>query len=256
MTTTANDGLAIATFGIVEFTAGSVGPAAPTITAVQLTTTSIRVTVDSDAGTTNTLLYRAVSDSAWTTGNNRVGDGDIDITGLATGTRYYIIVYSDNANSLSVASNMVAVTLTDSDILIEKGLFAYLSNESTITAIVSTRIFPLIVPQDQSYSAITYDRTSGDPEMTNDGESGLIEANFVLNCWATTYAGAKALSEALRLVLGGFGKSTMGAVTVNRSAMTDDSDVTPEYEGNTSRIKAFGVAFDLQIWYQQTPASP
>ena len=111
MTVVANDGLARATWGLVELTATSVDPTAPTLSAVQLTDTSIRATIDGDAGVTNNLLYRASSDLAWTSGGNRSGDGDIDITGLTTGTEYLILAYSDNGNSLSVPSNEISVTL-------------------------------------------------------------------------------------------------------------------------------------------------
>ncbi len=250
-----NDPVAEASLGLFEDGAAVVAPSAPTVSAVQLTPTSIRVTVNGDDGVTNRILYRPVTSSTYLDGGSRSGDGTVDITSLTTGVKYFITAYSDDTGVFSIISTEVSVTLTDGDIIIEKGLYAYLTNESDITDIVSLRIFPMIVPETESYPAITYDRTSGDPKMTNDGESGLIETNFILKCWATTYAGAKDLAEALRLVLNGFGKSTMGAVTVNRSAMTDDSDMTPEYEGNTSRIKAYGVAFDLQIWYQQTVAT-
>jgi len=250
-----NDPVAIATLGLFQDGAAVSAPDAPVLSAVQLTTTSIRATVNGDDGATNELLYRAATAAAWTSGGSRSGDGTKDITGLATNTKYFLISYSDNSGVFSIPSNEVSVFLTDGDIVIEKGLYAYLTNESDITDIVSTRIFPMIVPQGQSYPAITYDRTSGEHEMTVDGESGLVEANFILKCWATTYAGAKSLADALRLVLDGFGPSTMGAVTVNRSHLSDDSDMTPEYEGSSSKVKAYGVAFELQIIYQETAAT-
>ena len=254
MTISANDGIAIATWGIVETAPAS--PSAPTVAAAQQTTTSIRVTITDGVGVTNRILYRPTTSGTYLDGGNRSGNGTVDITSLTTGVKYYITAYADDGGVFSVVGNEVSVTLTDGDIIIEKGLYAYLSNESGITDIVSTRIFPMIVPQGQNYPAITYDRTSGDHEITYDGAEGLVEANFILKCWAATYAGAKDLADALRLVLDGFGKSTMGSVTVNRSHLSDDSDMTPEYEGNTSNIKAYGVAFDLQIYYQETPAAP
>lgn len=112
MTTVANDGLARATWGLVELTATSVDPTAPTITAVELTTTSIRVTVDGDADVTNTVFYVLSDGTAWTTGNNRSGNGDIDITGLIAGNTYDMVVQSDNTNSLSVMSNKATITLS------------------------------------------------------------------------------------------------------------------------------------------------
>lgn len=250
-----NDALAIATHGLFEDGVAPSTPSVPTVAAVQLTTTSIRVTITNGAGVTNRILYYPVTSGTYLDGGNRSGNGTKDITSLTTGVKYFITAYADDGGIFSVVGNEVSVTLTDGDIIIEKGLFAYLSNESDITDIVSTRIYPMIVPQGTAYPAITYDLTANTPEMTNDGESGLTEANFVLKCWAATYAEAKNLAETLRLNLNGFGKGTMGAVTVNRASKTDDSDMTPELEGNLSIVKAYGVAFDLQIWYQQTPAS-
>lgn len=111
-TTVAKDFLAIATWGLHELTATFVAPTVPTITAVELTTTSIRVTVDGDAGVTNTVYYDLSDGTAWTTGNDRSGDGTINITGLIAGNTYVIVVQSDNTNSLSVMSNKVQLTLS------------------------------------------------------------------------------------------------------------------------------------------------
>lgn len=111
MTVIANDTLAIATLGLFELTATSVDPTAPTLSAVQLTDTSIRATIDGDAGVTNNLWYMAESDLAFTFSDSRSGDGTLDITGLVTGTKYFLIAQSDNGNSLSVFSNQIAVTL-------------------------------------------------------------------------------------------------------------------------------------------------
>jgi len=73
----------------------AVAPGQPKITAFSIGDGSITVTVDGDAGATNTLWYKiAGSDDDYTEGNNRVGDGDIVQSGLSNGTVYEVIIVS------------------------------------------------------------------------------------------------------------------------------------------------------------------
>ena len=73
---------------------------------------AVTATVAGDAAATNTLYYRAVTDNAWTTGNNRSGDGTIAATGLTSGTQYTFIAVSttDGANSLPSLCVTLVVT--------------------------------------------------------------------------------------------------------------------------------------------------
>ena len=73
---------------------------------------AVTATVDGDAGVTNTLYYRKDSDTAWTEGTGRSGDGDIAQTGLDDVTHYWFVVISSASGYTSVPSLPVGVFVT------------------------------------------------------------------------------------------------------------------------------------------------
>ncbi len=77
---------------------GGIGdtPSVPVITA-SVSGTTATITFDGDAGATNYLLYKASGATAWTSGGNRPGDGDIAVPDLSAGVRYTFVGYSFNA---------------------------------------------------------------------------------------------------------------------------------------------------------------
>jgi len=112
MTIRGNDIIALVTGGTLEdYTAGT-GINAPVISAVA-GTDSITVTIDGDSGVTNEVNYKLSTDSEWSDGGSRSGDGDVVISDLTAGT-YQVVAYSSNDGVLSVPSNMVDITIADS----------------------------------------------------------------------------------------------------------------------------------------------
>lgn len=86
-------------------------PGAPSFTVAD-GTNAVTVTIDGDAGVTNYVRYKGSADADWLDGGNIVGDGDVEITGLANDVPYIIMVYSvDGAGNSSVPGVAVNVTL-------------------------------------------------------------------------------------------------------------------------------------------------
>ncbi len=82
---------------------------APILSSVTvLTSTSVRASVAGDPGATH-CLYFGVPGEPWIAGAERVGDGDIDQTGLTAGARY---LFMDIADSDPTPSNVLSRTLT------------------------------------------------------------------------------------------------------------------------------------------------
>jgi hypothetical protein len=74
-------------------------------------------------------------------------------------------------------------------------VYDMLANDAGVAAIVGTRIYPVLLPQDTLYEAITYQRISSTPQ---NGSTTLRETRYQINCWALTYAEAQALASAVR----------------------------------------------------------
>ena len=79
-----------------------------------------------------------------------------------------------------------------------KAVYGILSANSTVTNIVSTRIFPEIAEQEAATPFVVYQLQSVDPEDTHDGPSKLDEVRFEFMCYADTYNEAADLATAVR----------------------------------------------------------
>lgn len=73
-----------------------------------------------------------------------------------------------------------------------------LSAAAPVTALVGTRISPLIRTQDLILPAVTLQRITLTPTNTFAGNGGLDDTRLQVDSWATTYAGARALAIAVR----------------------------------------------------------
>lgn len=85
--------------------------------------------------------------------------------------------------------------------MISDHLNTYLNAQSSITSIVSTRIYPVILPQKPTYPAITYRDDDHDVDETFAGQSGPTDSIYSIDAWATTYAGTTTLGNAIRTAL-------------------------------------------------------
>lgn len=63
-------------------------------------------------------------------------------------------------------------------------------------ALVATRIYPRIRPQNSALPAITYTVPGGARDATLKGLSGTRRPRIQIDCWAATYAQSRALAEA------------------------------------------------------------
>ena len=73
---------------------------------------------------------------------------------------------------------------------IEEAIYSYLSGEAGITTIVGNRIYPMILPQDTDYPALTYFRVSGPEHHDKDVAFPRIQ----ISCWAEKYEEARTLA--------------------------------------------------------------
>ena len=77
---------------------------------------------------------------------------------------------------------------------IESLVYGRLTSYSGITAI-TTRAYPLLLPQSPTYEALTYQKISNTEQK---GTSTLKDARFQLNCWAASYGEAHALATEVK----------------------------------------------------------
>ena len=88
---------------------------------------------------------------------------------------------------------------------IETDLYSTLSNDSGVTAICSTRIYPNPAPESAARPLVSYQMVSGERILDLPGTSNSIRKRIQINCHADTYSGAKTLAAAVFSALEGDG---------------------------------------------------
>jgi len=102
---------------------------------------------------------------------------------------------------------------------IGKYIYATLSADAAVSAIVGTRIFPVFMPMQADYPAIVYTVNNEPHDQTKDHAGNLDRATVTMHLWADVAQGAQAysvledLDTAIRDALD-FVEGTAGGVTV------------------------------------------
>jgi hypothetical protein len=87
---------------------------------------------------------------------------------------------------------------------VEQLLYTRLTTDIGVAALVGTRVYPLILPQDPILPAVVYRRISTGEFHTHDEAGGLRESRVQVDCLAQTYAGAKQIATAVLSSLNGW----------------------------------------------------
>ena len=106
----------------------------------------------------------------------------------------------------------------------ETGVYSYLISKTSITSLVSTRIYPLIAPEGSAWPFIIYQRIGSSHEHNMSGSSGLVTATVQIDAYAEAYSSAKSIGAAIRNVLDGY-RGLMGSTFVSRCHLGDERDL-------------------------------
>lgn len=113
---------------------------------------------------------------------------------------------------------------------VETAIRARLVADATVSGLIGTRAYALVLPQETAYPAITYNRVSGVRVHDLDGPAGRGTPRISVNSWAETYLEAKALAAAVRVCLDGF-RGTVGGVEINNISIENEIDLFEEDAG-------------------------
>lgn len=109
---------------------------------------------------------------------------------------------------------------------VETALFTRLtSTHAGTAALIGTRCYPLRLPQKPTFPAVVYQRVSSSGRH---GTTTRREPRYQFSCWATTYAGAKALAAQVRTAIEDYADT---AISIGRVVNEiDDYDETVELQ--------------------------
>jgi hypothetical protein len=127
--------------------------------------------------------------------------------------------------------------------MIESAIHYILVNDDTVKAI-TTRCYPVIIPQNPTYPLILYTKISGDRDHVLQGASGHAHPRFQIEAWAETYTGAKTLADAIRNALDDYSGTAAG--TKIWSCLIDSERDIYEPE-----IHVYRTLQDYFIWHEE-----
>lgn len=107
--------------------------------------------------------------------------------------------------------------------MIEEGLYIHLTTDSDVNNLISTRCYPVKLPQGFSLPALTYQRISGYRSYDLQGHTGRGIPRFQIDCWAGTYSAVRDLANKVRLALNGV-NGDMGGENVEGVELVGDRD--------------------------------
>lgn len=121
--------------------------------------------------------------------------------------------------------------------MVEEDVYSVFSGSTAITAIVGSRIYPIIAPPESEYPMITYSRVAAWRSDHLGGRGNLERVTIEVSGWAATYREAKEL--------GAYIDEAMAASTMTCTRASMMEEYIPD-------AAIFRVAQDYDIWAATT----
>lgn len=127
---------------------------------------------------------------------------------------------------------------------VESALYTLLTSDSGVTALVGTRIYPLLVPDGTALPAVAYQQISMIPRKTHSGPNALRHERYQLTVHASGYDSGRAVQRALRDCLDGY-VGEIGSVRIG------EIQVQNEYDGFDLDSDFATVRMDVIVHFEE-----
>ncbi len=137
--------------------------------------------------------------------------------------------------------------------MLESDLLTFLASKTTITSLVSSRIYPNKAPLGVTYPCVTYFKVSATRIRDMDGASGMVHSRIQINAWDNTpttgYSSVKAIADAIRKEVDNY-TGAMGSTTVDAVQLLEEADLLDKKLA-TDVVVPYGVRQDFQIRHRE-----
>lgn len=127
---------------------------------------------------------------------------------------------------------------------VRQAVYSQLANNAGVSALVSTRIYPLVMPQQPTMPALVYAMVDNNREQVHRGQTTGVKARVQVTCWGATEASAAAVKDAVRLAMIG-AQGSVASVTI------DGVVCEGEVEGFEPDTTRHWIALDFFIWHRE-----
>ncbi len=125
------------------------------------------------------------------------------------------------------------------------GVYSMLQAESTLTALVSTRCYPLLLPQEVTYPAVRFQQLTGERPGAMGGDVGLVDSIVMVDCYADDIDAAHTLADAVRTAMQRK-NGTYNGVEIDHVALEGPID------SHEPEIEKYRASFNARIWYRES----
>ncbi len=136
---------------------------------------------------------------------------------------------------------------------LKQALFEEITTDVTLSALVSTRVFPDYADQRTIKPYMTYEEILNEGVAHFNGVDSLDKATYEFTIWAASAASRQDVENALRVLLNlqrrNFGTGA-NEIFVNRSENTNNQD-TIEQPDDGSQNVVFGKFMDFEFWHER-----
>lgn len=123
----------------------------------------------------------------------------------------------------------------------ESGIQKRLVTDHGVSALISSRVYPVLMPDDPTLPAATYQRASTVRDYTTTGPVSLSRIRLQVDSWGRTYADVKALDAAIRVCLEAFSGMLPDGTYVDSIQIDSSQDL---YDGSA---RYFRISTDYLI---------
>ena len=132
---------------------------------------------------------------------------------------------------------------------VEGGLRTILLAASGVTDLVSTRIYPRLIPAGVDLPAVAYQKLSGNKLHNLSGESGNATPTYEFSCWSEDYDQARAVAAAVMAAFKDYSGTADSTVFQTITVLGDDDafEESPSLEG----ARRFGRRVDIEAFVNE-----
>ena len=131
---------------------------------------------------------------------------------------------------------------------VESQIVSRLAAVSGVTALIASRVYPVIIPQNATLPAVCYQRVSTNRPSCFGNDAGIVQARFQIDCLSESEpgaaTGARAVAAAVISALQRWSTNS-GSPTVHDIFIDNQSE---DYEPET---KIHRVIIDIIVWYSE-----
>lgn len=115
--------------------------------------------------------------------------------------------------------------------MIEAALVTRAAAVSGLTALIGSRFYPQMMPQNPTYPAVTYFLVAAPRETAMGADPGIVYAHLQLSAWSTDYLEATNVAEQLRGTFQRW-RGTVGSVEILDTLEWMAHDAPPDFLNN------------------------